>query len=302
MNTRTKVYVDRLIGLPLGWLLNGVARILGKVLRRDHSITTQNVRTIVIAKYVGMGSIIQVTPLIRTLRVNFPQSRIIFLTGHSCRRLVERLEHIDAILTVDDRNLWHVARTSVRTLFVLMREKVDLFFDLEVYSAYASIMALLSLTRNRIGFYRESAEHKKGIYSHLIYFTTRSPIRYVYLQQGRAVGCEPVFPDRLSSIRVERTDREEAAAELGALGVRPGDYLVVNANASDLMIERRLASRPVRRVDRRTGRTARHAPGDDRLTCRATLCHERTRPGARKRSSGVQPGGQAHAGRSVRAA
>ncbi len=239
MKTRTKIYIDRLVGLPLAWLFNGAARILGKLLRRDHSSTVENVRTIVISKYLGMGSILQVTPLIRSIRNAFPRARLIFVTGHSCRRMVERLEHVDAIFTVNDRRLFQVALTSLRTIALLMWTRVDLYFDLEIYSAYSSLMALLSLARNRVGFYRESAQHKRGNYTHLMYFNTRIPIRYIYLQLGRLVGCEPVEPDRLGQIRVDAQDRDEAAGKIAALGIGSRGYLVVNPNASDLMIERR---------------------------------------------------------------
>jgi ADP-heptose:LPS heptosyltransferase len=239
MTTKTKIYIDRLVGLPLAWLLNGAARVLGKLLRRDHSSTVENVQTIVISKYLGMGSILQATPLIRSIRSAFPRAKLIFVTGHSCRRMVERLEHIDAIVTVDDRSLFRVARTSLRTIAILMWARVDLYFDLEIYSAYSSIMALLSLARNRIGYYRESAQHKRGNYTHLMFFNTRVPIRYIYLQLGRLVGCEPVEPNRLGRIRVDRQDRDEATEKLAAQANGSRGYLVVNPNASDLMIERR---------------------------------------------------------------
>lgn len=237
MKTHTKIFIDRLVGLPLAWLLNLSARVLGKVLKRDHAITRPSVRTIVISKYLGMGSILQATPLIRSVRAGFPDARILFLTTKGCRRLVERLEHIDQVITIDDSNIVALARTSARVIFQLVRARVDLFFDLELYSAYASIISLLSLARNRIGFYRESAQHKRGNYTHLMYFNTRSPIRNIYLQLGMLVGCPPVEPDRLGRIRVDPADRDEAAAKLAAVG--PAGYLVVNANASDLMIERR---------------------------------------------------------------
>lgn len=239
MNARTKVRVDRLVGGPLVWCLNFVARALGKTLHRNHSVASEDVRTIVVAKYVGMGSIVEATPLIRTLKTGFPLARIIFVTGSSCRQLVERLEHVDAVITVDDRSLLRVAVSSLAAVVALIRARVDLYFDLELYSTYGSIMALLSLTRNRIGFYRESAEHKVGIYTHLMYFNTRYPIRYIYLQLGRAVRCAPVEPDTLGKLRVDEADREETAALLAARGIGEQPYLVINPNASDLMIERR---------------------------------------------------------------
>jgi len=202
-------------------------------------MTAENVRTIVIAKYLGMGSILQATPLIRSIRAAYPQSRLIFVTGNSCRRMVERIEYIDSIITVDDRSLFQVVRTSLRAIATLMHARVDVYFDLEIYSAYSSVVALLSLARNRIGFYRESAQHKQGNYTHLMFFNTRSPIRYTYLQLGRLAGCEPVEPDRLGHIRVDARDRDEAGQELAALTAGARNYLVINPNASDLMVERR---------------------------------------------------------------
>ena len=239
MNARTKVRVDRLVGGPLAWGLNFAARALGKTLHRNHSVARDDVSSIVIAKYVGLGSIVEATPLIRTLRSGFPKARIFFVTGISCRPLVERLEFVDAIVTIDDRNIFRATISSLAAIVTLIRVRVDLYFDLELYSAYGSIMALLSLTRNRLGFYRESAERKVGIYTHLVYFNTRCPIRHIYLQLARAVGCAPVEPDRLGKLRVDDADRREVASLLAARGVRPHPYLVVNPNASDLMIERR---------------------------------------------------------------
>lgn len=239
MNARIKVRVDRLVGGPLAWGLNIAARVLGKVLHRNHNVAPEVVRTIVIAKYVGMGSIVQATPLLRTLKAGFPQARIIFVTGTSCRQLVERLNHVDTIITINDRGILGTCVTSLLAISRLVQARVDLFFDLELYSAYGSVMALLSLTRNRIGFYREADGHKIGIYSHLMYFNTRNPIRYIYLQLARAVGCAPVEPDRLGKLRIDEADRQEAAKLLATRGIDEQPYLVVNPNASDLMIERR---------------------------------------------------------------
>jgi ADP-heptose:LPS heptosyltransferase len=239
MNMRSKVVIDRLIGLPLAWILNLAARVLGHILRRNHGISHQNVATIVVSKFVGMGSILQATPLLRSLRAGFPEAEIILVTSVSCRRLAERLDGIDRIITVDDRGIFPLVRTSLRTIAQLIRSRVDIYIDLELYSAYASIVALLSLARNRAGFYRESAQHKRGNYTHLMYFNTRIPIRYIYLQLGRMLGCEPVDPDRLGPIRVDSEDRRECLAKLAEGGAGELPFIVVNVNASDLLLERR---------------------------------------------------------------
>ena len=53
------------------------------------------------------------------------------------------------------------------------------------------------------------------------------------------IGCEPVDPDRLGPIRIDPEDRQEAAERLSAAGLGDLPYIVVNVNASDLLIERR---------------------------------------------------------------
>ncbi len=53
------------------------------------------------------------------------------------------------------------------------------------------------------------------------------------------IGCEPVDPDRLGPIRIDPEDRQECDARLSAAGIGDLPHVVVNVNASDLLIERR---------------------------------------------------------------
>lgn len=235
MNTRTKVLLDRLFGIPLVVFLNIAARLVALVFRRDHKITVESVQTVVVAKYAGMGSIIQATPLLRAIKTRFPHARVIFATSFACEPLVKRLDNVDEVMAVDDRNLWLVATSSARAIARLVASRVDLFFDLEVYSAYATGISLMSMAMNRFGFYRESAFHKKGIYTHLMYFNTRVPISEIYLQLGLAAGCRRDCTGSLGSIRIQEEDRKEILR----LDCVPNSYVVINPNASDLMVERR---------------------------------------------------------------
>jgi ADP-heptose:LPS heptosyltransferase len=241
VTSRQKLLIDRIIGLPIVFVLNGLCRILGKVLRRDHSIQPEALKTVVVAKFFGMGSILQATPLLRSLRERFPGARIMFVTDLRNRPLIERLEHIDEGLFVDDRDPFRLAASTARILLEMIRRRIDLYFDLEVYAAYATLIALLSLARNRFGFYRYSTRFKHGIYTHLVYFNARLPIRTIYLQLGLAAGSQPPDEDRLGPLRLQEQDRASFAFKWAAtLGdAASGRYVAVNPNASDLLLERR---------------------------------------------------------------
>ena len=240
MGTRDKVRLDRLVATPSAWALNLAARSLGRVLQRSHATDPASVKTIVVAKLLGMGSIIQATPLLLALKRAYPSARLCFLTLAANRPLVERLASVDQGLYLDDRNARRFTADTLAALRTFVRGGIDLYFDLEVYSAASSCLSLLSLARNRFGLYRHSAGFKRGLFTHLLYFNVNMPIRQIYLQLLAMAGTSPAPADELERMVLGPEDHARLRAKLAAAGLAlPDRYVVVNPNASDLLLERR---------------------------------------------------------------
>jgi ADP-heptose:LPS heptosyltransferase len=240
MKTRTKMLLDASVAEPVAWGFNLAARALSKVITRDHAVVADNVRTIVVVKLLGMGSIIQATPLLRTLKTRFPNARLVFLTTAGHKDLVERLECIDEALYIDDRSLRSLVTCTASAVLRLLRGRIDLYFDLEVYSAATSVIGLVSLARNRYGFYRYTARFKRGIFTHLVYFNVRMPVSRTYLQLDLAAGGTAQEIENFGPLTIRESDTSESRAKLTRAGL-PEDapYIVINPNASDLLLERR---------------------------------------------------------------
>src|SRR5436190_20132948 len=117
MNTKRKVSIDRLIGKPMVIFLNLLARALGAVLKIDHSLSKPPQR-IVVCKYLGMGSIIQSTPLLLTLKKNFPQAKIMYLTSAGNKKITAMIPAVDETLTVDDSSF---SKLFFSTIHVLLK-------------------------------------------------------------------------------------------------------------------------------------------------------------------------------------
>ena len=240
MTFRQRILLDRLLAVPLSVAVNIFVRLLGVILRRDHSINSAATRCIVVCKLVGMGSILQATPLLRALKQRFPQARTVLVTLAGNRSLVERLEAVDEAVYLDDRGAMRMMWTTLRVVVHLIWLRVDHYFDLELYSGFACLLAASSMARNRLGFYRQSNQFKKGIYTHLVYFNTRMPVRRTYLQLGRVAGVPADVDDGLGTIRIAPAERDSLQAKLVAAGLAPGSpYILINPNASDLLLERR---------------------------------------------------------------
>lgn len=240
MTFRQRILFDRLLAVPVAVSLNAAVYLLGRILRRDHSIQPATTREIVVCKLVGMGSILQATPLLRALKQRFPQARVTFVALRANRDLLKRVEGVDRTLCLDDRGVLSMAWSSARILASLISSRPDHYFDLEVYSGFTCLLSLFSLARNRLGFYRHSNRFKKGIYTHLVYFNTRMPVRRIYLQLGCLAGVSTSANDVLGPVHIEPSERETLRNKLSDLGLAADQpFVLVNPNASDLLIERR---------------------------------------------------------------
>ena len=121
----------------------------------------------------------------------------------------------------------------------LWKKKADLYIDLETYSYYSTAIATLSLSRNRLGFYRAERNIRLGVYTHMMFFNPRAPIAESYLQMGRLVGCREIETG-LFPYKVSEKERDRCIKILEELNPdSTSRYIVINPNASDLRVERR---------------------------------------------------------------
>ncbi len=249
MNLKTKQQLDNLIGQPILFGLKIVARLLGKLLKRNHS--RHPVRAILILKFQGMGSLALAKPALVVLRKQFPDAKIIFwgTAGTSC--LAELMPEFDNVVTLRDKGIITSLLSLSKNLLSLWKENIDWAFDLEVYSKLSSILTTASLARNRAGFAVEPVRARKNIHTHLMMFN-----RYWYLGDAysrligmittAAVPNTPVRKERIwdqSSYgawkfplrTVEKIDNEA----IRSCELKPKKYIVINLHSGPLALERR---------------------------------------------------------------
>ncbi len=239
MKTKTKVILDEWIAKGSVMFLNIMARILGKVMHIDHTFP-KNPKRIVVCKFLGMGSIIQATPLLQTLRKNYPSTEIVFLTSIGNRVLLEGIPDVNTILTIDDKKLPNTILSTFKVLRNLWKKKAEIYIDLETYSYFSTALATVSCATNRIGFYRLERNIRMGVHTHMMFFNPRASIAQSYLQMARLIGCKDIVKE-LFKFQIREVDVRSKTEKLEALN--PGSvrkkYIIINPNASDLRLERR---------------------------------------------------------------
>jgi ADP-heptose:LPS heptosyltransferase len=235
MRIKQELFIDRFLIRWIILIINILARVLGFIFRIDHNLD-KPFRHIAVCKFKGMGSIIQATPLLKSLRSKYPDAEIIFVSTKSNKSILREINIINTTILLDDDSIASLLLSFPNFISKLIARKIDIYFDLEIYSGFSSLVTTLSMATNRIGYYLRSSNYRMGIYTHMMFFNLRMPIYQVYLQMGRFLQIgetdESLWQFNIpeESISIEKLDNYDLTKE---------KYIVINPNASDLRIERR---------------------------------------------------------------
>jgi ADP-heptose:LPS heptosyltransferase len=238
MRTGFQIFVDKQIGPVFNLFLYSFVRLTGKILRIDHSLDKPFTR-IIVCKYKGLGSIVQASALLSTLRQNYPDAEIRFLSTKGNKGILNFYRNsINEDILIDDSSFIRLLKSSAQALLTLWKFKPQVFIDLEVYSNFSTFICTLSAAKNRIGYYKSDKDYRTGLFTHLMYFNIKAPLSEIYLQMARILPIENISHDLILP-EISEDLNSQTQNLLQKLGINQHTYIVINPNASDLRLERR---------------------------------------------------------------
>jgi ADP-heptose:LPS heptosyltransferase len=222
MTVADKQRLDRLLGTWLVVLLRPLAQLAGKLMQRDHAAEPRG--EIVFVKLLGGGSLLIALPSLLGVRRRFPSLTLTLVCGSPVAPFAELIGVFDRIETLDDRaGVFELLVSAARILRRLIQRRVDTVVDLEVYSQLTTVFSLLTLARNRIGFYVASTYWRRKILTHLVFFNRARGVFHFY---AAAIGLLGAQPAPRADVRVHLLGRSRDARIAG-------DYIAVGAGCSD---------------------------------------------------------------------
>ncbi len=248
MQLKTKQFWDRFLGPAILRCLNIMAFLAGKILHRDHRFGN-NVKVIAVCKLMGIGSIIQSTPMLKALKKKYPDCHLIYLTRSPNAAVFHLIPEVDTVLTIDDSTAAKLICSTFHMLRALWRAKVDIMLDLEVHSNISSILTICSMARNRHGYFIKPADFRMiGIYTHMAYYNYQAPRYAIYQQIARTAGVTDFdAPNDALSLTIPASLYEQGEDALKKLGIT-SPYIVISPSTSDLSEVRRWGAVNFRQV------------------------------------------------------
>jgi ADP-heptose:LPS heptosyltransferase len=235
--SKTKlIKLDRMLSLFVlvsNWLAIMFSPLFGRM-RTGTRAVPKLARTVTIAKFEGIGSILYALALARALKTTNPSVKIKFFTREENANFVSRFSEVDEIVVLRTASLFRLALSWMDSVF---KARADIYIDLEVYSHFSALTSLATFSWWRAGFFRESANYRTGLYTHSVFFNSNRHVTVNYLQIARALGFD-VRPIELPAPQV--STEEHGSIQANYRKQNPGSMLIaVNPHASDLLFERR---------------------------------------------------------------
>jgi len=248
MNIDQMRVVDLVIGGFLTTAIGWFRRFLGKRSRLS-VLEPDGPETIVLIKFLGMGSVINAAPTVRALRRQFPVARIILLTSPEIESFARMIPDFDEIRVLHLASPLGLARDLIKHVLGLRLKRPGLVLDLEFFSNFTSFLTACLGARCSIGFATPKTS-RNWVYDEVVAFDHGRHIREIFFKMAQVIDLEVAMPfshhmlkdlSLAGELILDPPDFAGSVLDRVAAGgwdrVRP--LVIVNVNAGPLNYNRR---------------------------------------------------------------
>lgn len=262
LNVDTMRLIDRIAGVPLCALVSPFVRLADYWRRKRHGNNDLLAapRRVLFIELSEMGSAVLVDPAMRKTLAN--GAEIYFLIFKKNKPSLDLLKTVpDAnIFTIDASSLTGLVKDTLRFLVQARRWQIDTVIDLELFSRFTALLSGLSGASKRVGYH---IFHGEGLWrgsmlTHRVHYNPHQHIAKNFLALVHAAFAKaPEKPYskvkiddseiKLAKAKIDLAKLSELSARITNLATRhdiayvsqDNPLLLVNANASDLLVQRR---------------------------------------------------------------
>lgn len=222
--------LDKYLGYCLIGMLLPITRLLGIVMRRNHTLE-QPPQHLLFIKLLGLGSLVVASDAIEAMRKKMPGTRFILITDTNIAGGIAPFQVFDEIWTIDTSNLSITISTSLKYIMRSWQLKKLWVADLEVYSKLTTVYALLTMAQNRFGFHLKPVFFRKFLNTHNIPFKQTACLEDNYYHMAEVITQVTIQP----------------TAETGPVRTNEWDkpYIILNNTCSSLAPVRKLPDETV---------------------------------------------------------
>lgn len=230
MNFKLATIIDQYWGKPLLYALSLLPTYPKKKIEKSR------IKSILVIKFWGIGSILLAGPLLHNLKKEFPDVPIDFLSFQENREFIQHLKFIRNVYTINLKN--GLFSFIIETLGIIKkcRKIYSLIIDLEFFAGYSALMTKLLAAEYSLGF--ESLYKVRNLYySRTVIFDHSTHVRLVFLKFLSALGIGDDFEDKLIPPNISENIQETLVQKFPMLNENK-IKIAININTGELSANR----------------------------------------------------------------
>ena len=191
-------------------------------------ITSDSKNKIIILKFYEMGCIVLLQPCLKALRQKYPNSKIYFITIEKNKEIIEMMNIVDNIFTINDNNIFSFTMDILEKIKKLRNENIDVLIDLEFLTRFSAITTFLISAKKSVGFYSRKV-FRGNFYNEKVDYSNEKHITKIYKETFKKldIDVEYKIPFELNYEILEN------------LNEFSGKIISVNINSNAAIVERR---------------------------------------------------------------
>ncbi|NOX97665.1 MAG: glycosyltransferase family 9 protein [Nitrospirae bacterium] len=187
-------YIDYWLGKPLCFLLSCVNASL-KIFGLKKTGRKGTPKKILFIKLSELGALVLAYPLLKRAQEECPGVKLFFVTFEKNRDIFALFGNIieaDNILTIREDSVGVFVSDTFRVVRKMAKERVDIIFDLELFSRFTAILTFLIRADKKTGFYNYTFEglYRGNFLTHRIQYNPLLHISKSYLSLWQTVKQE----------------------------------------------------------------------------------------------------------------
>jgi len=230
MKLKKYIYLDKIINKFLVNMIYFFSK------RNFFFKANNDVKNIIIVKFLGIGSISRSINMIFHLKNKFPNSKITFVTFKENESLMKITNIIDNYFLIDKKNFFTLFIDFFNLIFKI-NKKNSILVDLEVHSYFAKIFCLLINSKFKLGFYTNC---KEQFYDKNFIFEDNVFIEDNYFKILKYFKYDPKNNVDTFSLLDLKDSGYTLKQKLKEIDISENDkFFLININASELCEERK---------------------------------------------------------------
>jgi ADP-heptose:LPS heptosyltransferase len=183
MKIETVRKIDYWVGIPVCFLLSLLSWAGNRLFPKKGP--ARPFKKFLLIELSEMGSAILAYPTLKAIQEDYPGAELYFMIFEKNRASVDILNLVpkENVLTIREKSLGSFLGDAIKTVVRMRRERIEVVFDLELFTRVTAILTYLSGAPVRVGFHRFQMEglYRGNLHTHKIQYNFQQHISKSFL-------------------------------------------------------------------------------------------------------------------------